>query len=181
MGSEGPSSFSSERSGRGLDIAVWVLVVSALVGVAAAVAWFLSTSHFVIRTVTYSDEATSPVELIPVAPAPEPTATDPLVAREEDADGVAPPRWARQPAPFFPDRAARRGIDRGEVELVCEAYASGRVGACTVLSETPPGARFAEAALASMGDARVLPRRGDGVPTDSRIRFVIHFRLAPEL
>ena len=61
------------------------------------------------------------------------------------------------------------------VRLRCETYASGRIGDCAVLSETPAGVGFAEAALASMRDARVLPRSSDGVPTDSRIRFTSRF------
>ena len=185
MDSGGPSSFRSDRHRRGLDVAVWVLVVAGLIGVAAAVAWFLSGTSFKIREITYEDDSVD-FELIPPAPAPRliPVAPAPPedsgAAREVDADGVAPPRWARQPAPVFPERAAGRGIERGEVALLCNATASGEVDFCTVLRESPAGEGFAEAAVASMRQARVMPRSSDGIATDSRIRFTILFRLETE-
>lgn len=184
MDSGGPSSFRSDRHRRGLDVAVWVLVVAGLIGVAAAVAWFLSNTSFEIREITYEDHSVD-FELIPPArgPRPVPVAPPPThagAAREVDADGVAPPRWARQPAPVFPERAAGRGIERGEVALLCNATASGEIGFCTVLRESPAGEGFAEAAVASMRQARVMPRSSDGIATDSRIRFTILFRLETE-
>ena len=184
MDSGGPSSFRSDRHRRGLDVAVWVLVLAGLIGIAAAVAWILSNTSFEIREITYEDDSVD-FELIPPAqgPRPVPVAPPPAhasAARDVDADGVAPPRWARQPAPVFPERAAGRGIERGEVALLCNATASGEVGFCTVLRESPAGEGFAEAAVASMRQARVMPRSSDGIATDSRIRFTILFRLETE-
>ena len=94
--------------------------------------------------------------------------------------GVVRPTWVRQPAPFFPALAASRGIEQGDVTLRCEALASGELGACEILHESPPNAGFGEAALASIREARVQPRSIDGFRTDSRIAFTMRFRMAPE-
>ena len=59
------------RPGRGLDLAVWGLVIAALIGLAAAVAWSLSTASFKLRDITFEDDSVD-FELIPVAPTPEP-------------------------------------------------------------------------------------------------------------
>jgi hypothetical protein len=58
--------------------------------------------------------------------------------------------------------------------------ASGDLGACEVLRETPEGAGFAEAALAATRDARIEPYSIDGFRTDSRIGFTVRFVMAPE-
>ena len=185
MATGGPETSGSGPSGRGLDLAVWALVIAALIGLAGAVAWYLSNATFTIREVTWEDDAVD-VELIPVAPAPrsipaEPSpSAGPPTARDLDAEGVAPTMWARQPAPLFPARAARQGIEAGQVSLLCQAFASGEIGDCEVLDESPADGGFAGAALASMRQARVTPRHVDGNPVASRIRFTIHFRIAPE-
>lgn len=181
MDGGGPSSSEGGQPGRGLDIAVWLLVVAGLIGVAAAVACFLSNTSFELREITYEDESVD-VELIP-APVPQTVPAEPasptVGTAGDEGGGVASARWTRQPAPFFPERAARQGIEAGEVRLLCTALSSGAVDDCEVLDETPSGAGFAEAALASMSQARVLPRSSDGVAVDSRIRFTILFRVAP--
>ena len=168
------------RPGRRLDRAVWGLVIAALIGLAAAVAWSLSTASFKLRDITFEDDSVD-FELIPVAPTPEPPppATEPSAARKPDAEGVSLPVWTRQPAPLYPALALRRGIEEGEVQLVCEALASGEPTACEVVHENPAGAGFGEAALASMHQARVTPRTVEGRPVAARIRFTIRFRIAP--
>ncbi|MBX9460362.1 MAG: energy transducer TonB [Brevundimonas sp.] len=140
---------------------------------------------FAIRDVTWEDDQVD-VELIPVAPAPRPVAlespppVDTPPARDDDAEGAAPAMWARQPAPDYPARAARRGIEAGQVTLLCQTFASGEIGDCEVLHESPEDVGFALAALASMRQARVTPRRIDGSPVAGRIRFTIRFQIAPE-
>lgn len=180
METGGPDSSGDERpSGRGLDLAVWAAVIAVLVGLAAAIAWYLSNSTFTLREITFEDDSADLEILIPVAPAPEPPA-EPAAASLPNAEGVTPPVWTRTPAPLYPEKALRRGIEQGEVTLRCAALASGRLDACEVVSESPPGAGFAEAALASTRQARVEPRRIDGVGTDSRITYTVRFRTAPE-
>jgi len=188
METGGPEASGGGRPGREVDIAVWLLVIAALIGLAAAVAWFLSNAVFAIREITYSDAADFEV-LIPVAPAPEssplkPPAPDPAPKGPSTAGGpdagLVLPKWTRQPAPLYPDLALSRGIDRGDVTLRCEALASGELGACEILRESPPNAGFGEAALASIREARVQPRSIDGFRTDSRIAFTMRFRMAPE-
>lgn len=151
-------------------------VIAVLVGLAAAIAWYLSNSTFTLREVTLEDDSVD-VELIPVAPAPPPV--DPPPARDDEPEGAAPAMWARQPAPDYPARAARRGIEAGQVTLLCQTFASGEIGDCEVLHESPEDAGFATAALASMRQARVTPRRVDGSPEAGRIRFTIRFQIAP--
>ena len=185
MATGGPET-SGGRPGRGLDAAVWALVLAALIALAAAIAWYLSNATFTIREVTYEDDSVDLEVLTPVAPAPEPPLEDrppsgeAAAARIPNAGGVAPPTWIRQPAPFYPELALRRGIEQGTVTLQCDALASGALAECEVLSESLPGAGFAEAALASTRQARIEPRRVDGVRTDSRVAYTVRFRLAPE-
>lgn len=185
MATGGPET-SGGRPGRGLDAAVWALVIAALVALAAAFAWYLSNATFTIREVTYEDDSVDLEVLIPVAPAPEspiedlPPSGEAAATGDPNAGGVALPAWVRQPAPLYPELALRRGVESGDVALVCVALASGRMGDCEVLRESPPGAGFAEAAVASTRQARIEPRRIDGVRTDSRVAFTIRFRLAPE-
>lgn len=196
MKTGGPETSGGGRRGRGIDVAVWALAIAALVGLAGAIAWFLSNATFIIREVTYGDDAVDVEVLIPVASAPGSSPPDAMspdapapdlapldeaaAARQLDSARVTRPKWVRQPAPFFPALAASRGIEGGDVTLRCEAMASGELGACEVVRESPPGAGFGEAALASMRQARVRPYSIDGFRTDSRIAFTVRFRMAPE-
>lgn len=179
MATGGPET-SGGRPGRGLDAAVWALVIASLIGLAAAVAWFLSNAAFTFPEIAFEDDSVDLEVLIPVAPAPEPPAGAPAATRDPDLPGVTLPKWTRLPAPLFPALAQSRGIERGEVQLVCEALASGELGACEVLRESPPGAGFAEAALDAARAARVEPYSIDGFRTDSRIAYTVRFRMAPE-
>lgn len=184
MTTGGTGTSGGGRPGRGVDVAAWLLVIAALIGVAAALAWYLSNVSFTIREVTLKDDSVDVDLMIPVAPAAEPSPSDrppspgPAAADALNSEGVTPPVWIRQPAPLYPVRALQRGIDRGEVMLQCSAFASGALGACSVLRESPPGAGFAEAALASTRQARVEPRTVNGVRTDSRIAYTVRFQLA---
>lgn len=199
MTTGGPETSGGGRPRRGVDLLFWLLAIALLVGMAAAIAWTLSNTSFKLREVTYEDDAVDAELLIPVATEPPPAesgadaaspgdpAPDLAPLEERPANrgaaprGVAPTRWARQPAPLYPALAASRGVDRGDVTLRCEALASGELGACEIMSESPPGVGFGEAALASMREARVQPRSIDGFRTDSRIAFAVRFRMAPEV
>ena len=106
------------------------------------------------------------------AEAPPPPATQDDLGR-----AVRNPAWAVRPAPQYPDYAAYQGIESGEVELVCEALAEGRLGACRTVREDPAGYGFAAAADAAARDARLHPRQIDGAAVDSSIRFRIRFQM----
>lgn len=193
MDTGGPETSGGGGRGRGVDIVFWLLAIALLIGLAAAIAWALSNSSFKLREVTYEDDAVDFDVRIPVAVEPAPPPAEPvppgaaapdLAPLEMGPDaapkGLVRPTWVRQPAPFFPALAASRGIEQGDVSLRCEALASGELGACEIISESPPGVGFGEAALASMRDARIKPRSIDGFRTDSRVAFTVRFRMAPE-
>ena len=86
--------------------------------------------------------------------------------------------WAQHPMPMYPGLAATNGIDGGTVVLTCTVEGDGRASGCTVLSETPEGAGFGEAALASMERARFSPAMMESATPGARARFTIRFRLA---
>lgn len=161
---------------------VWVLVIAALVAFAAL---YLATGKFSIREVSYSDDAVD-LEIIEPRPRPDPQPRpaapppDPEPTIGPNGEVLRHPVWVRQPAPDFRTLAMRRRVEKGAVVLRCETLATGDFGACEVMSETPPGAGFAEAALASMRQARVKPYSIDGFETDSSIQFTIRFQPAPE-
>ena len=83
--------------------------------------------------------------------------------------------WSQHPTPMYPAVAAANGVTEGTVTLSCLVEADGRASDCTVLTESPEGAGFGEAALASMETARFSP--GTGAP-GARARFTIRFRVA---
>lgn len=106
---------------------------------------------------------TAPPTIMPAAP-PRPSV-------------VTNPRWVRQPMTRFPDRAQARGIEYGRVRLECVVSVENRLTQCKVLVEDPPGAGFAEAALAGTLNAIVEARTVDGVRTPARVTFNVDFRL----
>lgn len=187
METPGPEESGSRRSRRRTDIAVWTLVILALIGFAATAAWYLSNASFKLRELTYSDETVElPImtgdgsETPPAAdpdPAPPPR---PVSTIGPNGEVLRHPAWVKTPAPVFPRLAMRRGVEQGDVVLRCETLATGEFGACEALNETPPGAGFARAALAATRQARVRPYSIDGFETDSEVTFTVRFRMAPE-
>ena len=69
-----------------------------------------------------------------------------------------------------------RGVREGVVILDCQVQADGRISDCSVVSETPPGMGFAEAAIRATRRAR-LNRREVARAVDGRVRFTTRFRL----
>lgn len=179
----GPEAPGPEPKRRGSRVWIWVLVVAALIVV---VTFYFANARFTLREVNYSDDS---VDLEIIEPVPPP-ATQPLAdapPAPPPAQTIGPngevlrhPAWVTQPAPAFPRLAMRRGVEEGVVVLRCETLATGEFGACEALSENPPGAGFAEAALAAMRQARVRPHSIDGFETDSDVTFTVRFRMAPE-
>ncbi|MGZ9100588.1 MAG: energy transducer TonB [Brevundimonas sp.] len=173
---------------RGVDAAVWVAVIAAMVGLASGFAWLLSNSRIEFREVTYEDRVgertlIEPVPPPPVAPRMVPSSSpppEPSPTTGPNGEVVKVPVWVRVPAPEYPRLAMRRGVESGAVTLRCEALSSGEIGACEVLAEHPAGVGFAEAALRGARNARVKPRSIDGFETDSTIQYTVRFQTAPE-
>ncbi|MBJ7319698.1 MAG: energy transducer TonB, partial [Brevundimonas sp.] len=107
-------------------------------------------------------------------PGPPPPPAPPAPARPAVVTSVA---WSRQPQPEFPERAQERGIEGGTVTLLCTVAANGTPTNCSVVSETPSGAGFGQAALRSMRSARFSPGTVDGVAQGGQARFTVRFRL----
>lgn len=73
-----------------------------------------------------------------------------------------------------------RGIENGTVVMNCLVNANGSLTDCNVVSETPAGAGFAQAAQAGARRARLSPRTVDGAATNARVVFTTRFRAAEE-
>jgi periplasmic protein TonB len=95
---------------------------------------------------------------------------------------IVDPKWLSRPSAdemsrFYPDRAIDLGLT-GEATLFCGVVASGKLTDCRVVSETPAGARFGDAALKLASFFRMSPRTVDGQPVDGGLtRITIAFRL----
>lgn len=71
------------------------------------------------------------------------------------------PDWMEKPSvddleAFYPPHAARHNIS-GKVTITCKVMADGRLDACVVKEETPPGEHFGEAALKISPKFRMIP------------------------
>ncbi|KQW80712.1 hypothetical protein ASC65_12095 [Brevundimonas sp. Root1279] len=67
----------------------------------------------------------------------------------------------------------------GEVVLSCAVSPSGQLADCQVVSETPPGRGFGEAALRSAGRARLSQDSVRESGGRGRVRFTVRFRYDP--
>jgi protein TonB len=176
-----PEALTPEPKRRG-SRARGLLLVVALIVIVALLALYVVGASFTLREVTYEDES---VDLEIIEPIPPPAAQPAVPPPPESSIGpngevVRHPAWVKVPEPIFPRLAMRRGVEQGVVVLRCETLATGQLGACEALSETPPGAGFAEAALAATRQARIRPYSIDGFETDSSVTFTVRFRVAPE-
>ena len=78
---------------------------------------------------------------------------------------------------YYPQNAAMRGIT-GMVVLECIVSAKGAVPNCRVLSETPPGLGFGEAAIQMAGLFKMKPAWKDGVAVDGTVvKIPVKFQL----
>jgi len=155
---------------------IWTVVVGLL-----ALAWLALVATLLTGRVQPPFPPPKAPQALSAAPLPEP-APPPVPAPSEprlDRNGVAvqSPRWVRRPQPIYPSQALRQGIEEGAVSLRCEGMAEGVLGACEVLSESPEGAGFAEAALAGTRHARLAPQQLDGTSVDSTVVFTVRFRM----
>jgi TonB family protein len=103
---------------------------------------------------------------------PEPPPPPPTVPDE--------PRWARRPIPAdiaaaYPPVAANLGL-AGEVSVHCGLSDDGRLKGCKVVSETPQGYGFGQAALSLTGGYRAPAIQASGVGPHE-ITFPIRFSM----
>ena len=80
-----------------------------------------------------------------------PTAPDPVRAVEATSLPITTPEWLYRPsgadmARLLPPAAVREGVSGG-ARISCTVKADGRLTACTVLEETPPGFGYGKAAI----------------------------------
>ena len=73
-----------------------------------------------------------------------------------------------------PEQASERFAS---VRVECTLELGGGLSDCRILSETPPGMGFGEAALAAAGRSRV-PAHTDGTRQGAKVQWNIRFRLA---
>jgi TonB family protein len=94
--------------------------------------------------------------------------------------GLDRPDWLLQPsagdfARLYPDAAIRAHLS-GRAVLSCKFDATGRLGDCKVLSESPPGHEFGEAALRMAALFRAAPKVCGGHSIEGReFRLPIQF------
>lgn len=187
VGQAGPSSASDAVAvaRRGPD---WVaglawggsIVVAMVVAALATVGFQTFAGHWPAISERWQVALVDAVEGEPRLPVVEPLPGTPPVSESDASEAgrvITDPAWIVRPQGDFPIRAQRQGIESGRVVLTCPVSASGHMQSCWIMSETPEGAGFGEAALAGVPQARLQPRTVDGVAVDSMISFAVNFRL----
>lgn len=91
------------------------------------------------------------------------------------------PEWRRKPTPeqvagFYPKNAALQKV-KARVVVHCDITVSGETENCTVISESPGGYGFSDAALKLVRIAEFTPRIVDGKPVKSGVNIPLIFDL----
>jgi protein TonB len=95
---------------------------------------------------------------------------------------ITRPDWARIPSAsqisrLYPKRAAREKV-QGRVVLRCQVTKAGALTECRVLSETPEGYGFGDAALKLSKMFVMRPKTVDGAPVDDAwVNIPLPFRM----
>jgi periplasmic protein TonB len=162
------------------------VVVAALVWAALRTPTALFTPEApVSAALAYAELETPPPRAPPQPrrPPPVPAAiAESAVATPEPPPRVeiANPRWRqrpRHPERNYPAEALASGVE-GAVELDCEVSVEGRL-ACAIVSETPTGWGFGEAALALADEHLMAPVLYNGGPARGHLRMRIPFTQGP--
>lgn len=114
---------------------------------------------------------TADAEAAPAAPA--------MVQPSSETVQIDTPRWLtrpRNPERFYPREAFMQGVE-GRVELACIVEIDGRLS-CEVVSETPAGRGFGDAALALARAHTMQPAMLNGAPVRGRYRMIVPFSAA---
>jgi len=134
---------------------------------------------------------------IQVAPSPQPERTTPTIFAQNPGEAslqnfvdppilsttISDPEWVSRPnaaqvAAAYPQVALRQGVS-GAVTLACRVTVSGGAASCDVISESPEGYDFGEAAIGLSRYFRMKPRTENGVPVDgASVRIPIRFTVA---
>lgn len=94
---------------------------------------------------------------------------------------VTRPDWAARPSPrdvdlFYPERAQQSG-QTGNARIRCRVNTNGSVRECVVVTETPPGYGFGEAAVRMSPLFRMKPQTVDGRPVGGAVVYIeVRFR-----
>jgi len=183
-----------EQAARSLRV-VRLVSFAASVGLAVAVLLALAALRYAplrpepeMSRVVLSEFARLPEPEAPLPPSarppPEPDATQPLPAPTPAPEApaiiepvvITDPVWVerpRNPERFYPREAFMQEI-AGEVVLDCDVGLNGRLD-CAIVSETPEGRGFGDAALRIAGAHIMRPPTRNGVPAPARYRMVVPF------
>lgn len=122
-------------------------------------------------------------EVSPLPPIEQEISTTELAPFDSVATPPGPleitnPRWLQRPrnlAAYYPARAIERNIE-GAVRLDCVVRVTGLLD-CAVISETPQGWGFGEAALRMARAHRMAPATRDGTAVEGRYVMRVPFEI----
>jgi protein TonB len=115
----------------------------------------------------YADDAVVTTSSAAPTPAAEPAvgANKPSVITRPDWRTIP---TGQQIAGVFPERAIRQHVD-GRAVIRCTVMASGKVGKCQIVSESPEGYGFGDAVLKLSKYFVMRPQTVDGAPVEGAV------------
>lgn len=156
-----------------IKLATWCGALMLLGWAAWGAAWMVANLRVSLDMPPPSETSdTLPSRIAP----PEPVAA-PAPYMSDEGRAITNPSWLQAPEPAFPRAALRKGVETGAVSLECQADAQGRISACEIVDETPPGAGFGAETVRAAMKARIRPRLIDGEPGASQVAFTVRYRL----